>query len=282
MFSIIEGLKNLYHAKLASFLVILSIGAALLIGGWFLHVTFRLKSTSAFAEKALEVEAFLVDNLPGDAVDSLRAAFERNHAFTDVRFISKDSAAAIFLAEVGEDIRTLTGENPLPPSFRLNVGSEYLRYGVFDSLVGAVGSMPGVDEVTARREYLLALLKYRRMIWAVHISAGVLILGIALLLIVNVIKLSIHSRKKSIEVMKLVGATNRFIRRPFIVEGFFDGIIGGGAGCALSYGSIIWFGYLLDIHIAAPAYFYPAMVGAGGCLGIAGSIAAVRKYLKAP
>lgn len=280
MFGIIEGIKNLGRAKLSCFLVSMLIGAALLVGGWFFHLTLQLKLTSDFAEQALEIEAFLRDGLADDDIESLGERFNADPGITKAAFISKDSAAAIFQKNFGEDFLKLYDENPLPPSFRLNIRTELLTSQAMDSIVTAISGLPEVVDVIAKREYLLALLKYRKMIWITHISVGVIIFGFALILIFNVIKFSIYSRQKSIEIMKLVGATNRFIRRPFLVEGFLDGILGGIFGSLMSYGAITGFGYLFEIDIFIPVYFYPVMVFTGGTIGNIGSFAAVRKFLK--
>jgi cell division transport system permease protein len=280
MFGIIEGVKNIGRAKLSCILVSMLIGVALLVGGWFFHLTLQLKLTSDFAEQALEIEAFLRDGLPDDKIESLGHRFNSDPGITKTAFISKDSAAAIFQKSFGEDFLKLYDENPLPSSYRLNIKTELLTSQAMDSIVTAISGLPEVVDVIAKREYLLALLKYRKMIWITHISVGIIIFGFALILIFNVIKFSIYSRQKSIEIMKLVGATNRFIRRPFLVEGFLDGIFGGIFGSLMSYGTIKGFGYLFEINIFIPLYFYPVIVLTGGVIGNIGSFAAVRKFLK--
>ncbi|MFC1729530.1 cell division protein FtsX [candidate division KSB1 bacterium] len=279
IFVITEGLKNIGRAKLASAMVSLLIGTALLVGGWFFLLTVQLESSSSYVDKALEIEAFLTEDLSADGIDSLRTIFEEDSTITGIHFISKDSAAALFYEMVGEDIRTLTGENILPPSFRLNLKQEILLTDKLDDITASITELNGVDDVRSRREYLLTLLRYKNLVWAVHVSGGIIIFSLALLVIINIIRLSIESRSKSIDIMQLIGATNRFISAPFIIEGFTVGLIGGAVGCLFSHSFLLWLTFLLDIDISLHRFFYPAMFGAGCSIGLAGSLIAIRRFL---
>jgi len=280
MFAIIEGLKNIWHARTASIVVSFLIGAALLTGGCFFLLTVKLQETSHFVEQALEIEVFLNDGIERDSVDSLKTHLESFPETASVSFISKDSAAAIFRQEVGEEITTITGENPLPSSFRINVKLETLLQGKLDSLTAGISGLTGVDDVFARRKYLLSLMQYRQAVWIIHIGAGTAFFAAALFFIINVIKLSIRSRRKSIEIMKLIGATRRFISAPYVIEGMIVGILGGAIGCILSWSLLSWLEFLLDIRIALNPYFYPILFMAGCLTGTAGSVIAVRRFIR--
>jgi len=279
MFILIEGIRNLAHAKLASFMVMLAIGTALLTGGWFFIVTIKLHDSSDFFEKAAGIEVFLQETLSAEAAANLKSELEHNPGVIAVHYISKDSAAAIFLEEVGEDIRALTGENPLPPSFRIRLKTGILTPTKIDSVIDSFSTYSGVVDVIAQRALILRLMQYRRMILLAHISIGIIIFIIVFLLITNTTRLSIMYRKKSIELMKLVGATNRYIRGPFIIEGFIEGLAGGILSIVISQGFVSAFQLITGVNIYVPENVLYYMIAAGCLLGIIGSNFAVRRFI---
>lgn len=279
MFILIEGVRNLTHAKLASFMVMLAIGTALLTGGWFFIVTIKLHDSSDFFERATGIEVFLQETLSEEAAANLKSDLEHNPGVTSVHYISKDSAAAIFLEEVGEDIRALTGENPLPPSFRIRLKTGILTPAKIDSVIDSFSTYSGVVDVIAQRALILRLMQYRRMILLAHISIGIIIFIIVFLLITNTTRLSIMYRKKSIELMKLVGATNRYIRGPFIIEGFIEGLAGGILSIVISQGFVSAFQLITEVNISVPENVLYYMIAAGCLLGIIGSNFAVRRFI---
>lgn len=280
MFILIEGLRNLAHAKLASFMVMLAIGTALLTGGWFFIVTIKLHDSSDFFERAAGIEVFVDETLSAEATAKLKSELEGNPGVIAVRYISKDSAAAIFLEEVGEDIRTLTGENPLPPSFRIHLKTGILTPAKIDSVIASFSTYSGIVDIFTQRELILKLMQYRKMILLAHISIGIVIFIVAFLLITNATRLSIMYRKKSIELMKLVGAKNRYIRGPFIIEGFIEGLCGGILSIFISRGFVSAFQLVTGVNISVPENVLYYMIATGCLLGIIGSNIAVRRFIK--
>jgi len=279
MFIFLEGIRNLAHAKFASAMVMLAVGTAILTGGWFFIVTIKLNNSSDFFEKAIGIEVFLQETLTGEDIAKLKSELENNPGVNSVSYISKDSAAAIFLEEVSEDIRTLTGENPLPPSFRIRLKTDILTPAKIDSVIASFSSYDGVEDIVAQRALILRLMQYRKMIFLAHISIGIVIFIIAFLLITNTTRLSIMYRKKSIEVMKLVGSTKRYIRGPFIVEGFIEGFAGGIFSIAISQGFISAIQFITGVTISVPKNVLYYMIAAGCFLGIIGSNFAVRRFI---
>ena len=281
MFIILEGLRNLGRAKLASFMVTVVIGIALMTSGWFFIITIKLHNLSGLFERAIEIEAFLDDTLPVERIEHLRIELAHNPAVAAVGFISKDSAAVIFSEEIGEDIQTVLGENPLPPSFRIRLKPDMVNPDMLDSLFAVFSSYTGVDDIAARREFILTLLRYRKILWITHIITGVVIFGLAIMLISNATRLSILSRKKSIEVMKLVGAADSFIKGPFIIEGLIGGLIGGIFSSMVILGVVALFDNAAGISIPVPHNLAYYLTGAGCFLGVTGSNVAVRRHLGA-
>ncbi len=145
---------------------------------------------------------------------------------TNVVYISKDSASVIAAKELGAGVTELIELNFLPASFKVDVntdsGSELV-----ESLASRIQNIRGVDEVEYNRALLKALESNLSIFSLIGSGLGILILLAAVVLVYNTIRLTIYAKKDLIRAMKLVGATNGFIRSPFIVEGIIQGLIAG-------------------------------------------------------
>ncbi|MCP4724481.1 MAG: hypothetical protein GY863_05580 [bacterium] len=281
MYMILEGIKNLLRTKLAALIVMVVIGLALSAGTLFFLLTMKLRESSDYLTSLAEIEAFLPEGITEAATGSLKTTLEQDPAVSVVVFISKDSAAAIFKTEIGEDIRELIpDENPLPASFRIRLRNEFLTSQKYDSLLTVFTDIDGIDEVLSRSGIVFQLLEYRKFIKYGHAALGLTILLLSVFLISNIIRLSINSRSKSIEIMKLVGAKNSFIRGPFIIEGMIIGI----AGSALSVFFVIMMNYCLqyfmNIGFTLPEFYYIYLVVSGIFLSVISTFIALGRFLK--
>jgi cell division transport system permease protein len=204
----------------------------------------------------------------------------------DVSYISKDSAAAIFEKEFGSGGSSLAKLNFLPASFRLKINPD-VELAKVDSLVGSIKDYRGVDEVKFNQG-LLQLLETRfKTVATVGVGIGFLILLAAVILVFNTIRLTIYAKRKLIKAMKLVGATNAFIRRPFVVEGLIQGIIAGLLSIGFMY---LAFQYLLPAYIPQFGvlewpygrwyYLCGAMILLAVLMGFWGSQWAARRFIK--
>ncbi len=279
MFLLFEGIRNLFRTKLASLIVTGMIALSLLISGLFFAITLKLMESSDFFDSAAEIEVFLNESLQTSEIESLQQELRTYPGVRSVHFISKDSAAVLFAEEIGENIYSLLGENPLPSSFRIGLEPDLLSRDSIDSLTEFVSNLSGVDDVVAYSDFIFDIFRYRTSIWILHSITGIVLIFFTLLLVANTTKLSIYSRKNSIEVMKLVGATNRFIKGPFVVEGFLQGFLGGLICIGIAVGLSHLANYFLDLSFQFPQRIVVSVIGGGCLLGISGSYNAVRKYL---
>ena len=201
-------------------------------------------------------------------------------------FISKEQAARTMAKKFPALYATPLPSNPLPDSWTITpVKAEYTE-ALGQDIVQA--HYPGVDDVhwgskTAHRVLVIA-----EVIWIVFLIAVILLVTASTLLIANTIRLSIFARRREIEVMKLVGATNWFIRGPFMLEGLICGL--GGSilavillilGKQLALGAILpHIGGGSDVHALSFELNALALIGAGLLLGAAGSGLTLRRFLQ--
>ena len=280
LFLLLEGIRNLVRTKLATVVITVMIALSLLICGLFYLTAMKLKESSDLLESAAEIEAFLEESLPPEQVESIGDALLKSPGVRSLHYISKDSAAALFSHEIGEDIYRILGENPLPASFRIAIDPAMLDRPSIDSLIAFVSRLAGVDEVIAQREFILDLFRYRTTIGILYGIIGAAFIGITTIIIMNTTKLSIISRKKSIEVMKLVGASNSFIKGPFLIEGIVQGLMGGFLGYAITTALVYLANYLLGLTLLVTTEMLLSMVLGGCCLGVSGSYTAVSRHIE--
>ncbi len=220
-----EGLAGFNRAKLASTTSIFSLFIAILLIGVLGRVFYNAYTEAVSYRNQIEVEVFLFD-IDEATTERIRNDLGQDPLITDVIYISKDSASSIMKRDFGEGVDELVALNFLPASFKLKVDT---GQGVdkIDILVSRLQNMGGVDEVKYNAALLRVLESNLSTITVVGVAVGVLILFAALALVYNTIRLTIYAKRDLIRAMKLVGATNGFIRSPFIVEGITQGLISG-------------------------------------------------------
>jgi cell division transport system permease protein len=220
-----EGFSGIKRAKLAATTSILSLFIAVLLLGVLTRIGFNIYSQAMSLKDLVEVEVFLFD-VDERTTNQIRQELEREELVQEVTYISKDSASAIMRKEFGAGVEELAELNFLPASFRLSVNTD-AGADKIETMVSRLRSLRGVDEI----EYNAALLRVMEsnLNTFTFIGGGIafLILLAALILVYNTIRLTIYAKRDLIRAMKLVGATNKFIRSPFIVEGILQGLIAG-------------------------------------------------------
>lgn len=280
-----EGFAGLKRTRLASMTSVV----ALVISVLMLSILFRLAWNGYEVAQAMraqvEIDVFLMD-LSDDRVDQLHNDLSDLSGIGEIEYISKDEAADIFRDEFGAEGESLADLRFLPASFRIQIEDETSSEEVA-ALVSEIESYRGVDEVVYNQQ-LLELLEDRMetMIYA-GAAVGFLILLTAVVLVFNTIRLTIYAKRDLIKAMKLVGATNGFIRRPFVIEGFIQGVI---AGCFAVGFHWVTFEYLIPYYLPEIGvmtwpfdhWYYIA----GGTvlfailLGLFGSRWAAKKFIK--
>ncbi len=220
-----EGFTGIKRAKLAATTSILSLFIAVLLLGVLTRIGFNIYNQAMSIKDMIEVEVFLFD-VDERTTNQIRQELESEELIQEVTYISKDSASAIMRKEFGAGVEELAELNFLPASFRLSVNTDAGADRI-ETMVSRLRNLRGVDEI----EYNAALLRVMEsnLNTFTFIGGGIaiLILLAALILVYNTIRLTIYAKRDLIRAMKLVGATNKFIRSPFIVEGILQGVIAG-------------------------------------------------------
>lgn len=226
-----EGFAGLGRAKLAAITSIFSLFIAVLLVAVLFRVGYNAYELATVLQQQVEVELFLEEDTVSSSVEEKLANQYEIATFT---YISQDSAAAVFQQEFGVGSENIASLNFLPASFRL-VLQDALSVSQVDSLARIMNEWEEVEEVRFNLDLLETIEERTDTFLIAGASIGVFILLVAIILVFNTIRLTIYAKRDLIRAMKLVGATNAFIRRPFLVEGVLQGIIAGTAAVAAVY-----------------------------------------------
>ncbi len=280
LYSIIEGLKGLRRAKFSAFVSISTIFFSLILIGAFVLFILNIQRFIAQLQSRMELEIFVDNSFSIEQVEELKKRILTINAIDSVRFVSKEDAAKIFKQQFGQDIFEILDENPLPSSFQIKLKPNFRSAINAQKVSDQLRRLDGVDDVFYRQDLLIKLERYLEIFLIIILGVGLILGAGAIFLVSNTIKLIIFSRNSVIQIMKLVGATRRFIRRPFLIEGIIQGLIG---GCLAA---LFFYLILKAIKLEIPGLIFidqrsfPVLIILGALLGLLGSQLALRKFLK--
>jgi cell division transport system permease protein len=278
--SISQNISTTFAATMTVLIGMFLLGLFIALGTWVL-------SWSNHVKKELQVKVYFAQTATPAQEYALQKLLVKDHArVKTVVFVSKARAQQIMSKKFPTLYKTPLPSNPLPDSYVITpvkasdtpiLGREIQQ-----------AHYPGVNDVHWGSKTAKRVLTIAEVIWIVFLVAVVLLVTASTLLIANTIRLSIFARRREIEVMKLVGATNWFIRGPFMLEGLICGL--GGSilavilliiGKELALGSILpHMGGGSDVHALPFTLNALALIGAGLLLGAAGSGLTLRRFLQ--
>jgi cell division transport system permease protein len=206
------------------------------------------------------------------------------------RIVSKENAAQEFERIFGKNLLSTLEENPLPRSIVVIMASKYRTAADFSIIASRIERLNGVESIEYGREWIKKMDTFFLLFIIGEIALIVLVSIAGILVVSGSIGLTVVARRGEIEVMRLVGATERFIRRPFYLEGVFQGLAAGIlAFCAL-YGTYLWvLGSVSDLEVylrilgfrkdefVSGGQYLAGIIPAGLLLGLLGSYIAVRR-----
>ncbi len=240
-----EGIRGLLRTKITAIATIITIG----ITSSFVMISAQFgENLSKFIEivrNQYELQIFFKENV--DEIKALDIISQLNQ-FEEVnssRLITKDEAAKIFENEFGENIFDILDYNPLPYGSVIEISPDKNNSLDVNLFSKKILNIDGVDEVRFQGKLISIIERYYRFFFIFLTLISSLILFATIILISNTIRLTIYARKDLIKVLKLAGATNNFIKIPFLLEGIFEGILGSIIASLLSFSTFELINYFL-------------------------------------
>ncbi len=227
-----EALRSIGSNLSTSFAATMTVLIGMFLLGLFIALGSWVVSWSDHVKNQLEVKIFFVDEVKPKQVDAVRIFLEKDERVKEFQFVSKAEALERMEKKYPELTANLPS-NPLPASYEvLPKQAEEVKTIAADL---RAQKFVGVERVKDGQQTSKRILQVARVIEVVFLVAVIVLLIASTLLIANTIRLSIFSRRREIEVMKLVGATNWFVRGPFMVEGLLCGALGALAAVVLLF-----------------------------------------------
>jgi len=277
-----EAISGIRRAKLLSLLSISSITAALFLMGTFLLVTLNFMSAVNSMKGKFQIQAFISDGAETKDINATRRVIEDMEGISQVSYLSKQDALEEFRQEMGgaSDFLEVLENNPLPRSFKISLNPDRQNPQAIARISEDIAKLSGVEEVEYGKSWLVKLYRIGSLLVAIDFSLLVIVSAAVLIVVFNTIRLTLYARRPAIEIMRLVGATDGFIRRPFVLEGFLQGALGSLIGLLMLYAG--WrlvssqFGMLRFFTLRESSL----LLGFGILLGALGSWGAARVFLK--
>ncbi len=285
-----QGFQGMWRNRGMGLASVSSISAVLMILGIVLILILTINNVVLeMKTKFDEIQVFLEDDLLNEDLDLIETQIKESEGVLSVVFVSKEQGLEIMKEEWENEAYLLEGleENPLQNSYIIQLKD--IEYA--DNVVKKLKTINGVDDVKYYKDIIDKL-----MIFANYIRfGGIIIIGILVLvsifIISNTIKLTVAARKREINIMKYVGATNGYIRGPFIIEGILFGLIGAVFSILLlNYGYEYFFKSVNDklyvlftVYLVSPSLLIKditimfTVIGVG--IGALGSIISLKRFL---
>jgi cell division transport system permease protein len=283
---------GLRHSPFVHFIAVTTIAIALFAAGMARTAGRALDGLLASLGGEVEVTVYLAPELLPEQVETLRSKLEAASGGQAV-LVNPDEALKRLAQELGDlgDALAQLPENPLPPSLELSVAPERRTPELLEVLSTQIRALPGVTGVDYGREAVERLTAIARALRFGGLVAFAVVLFATIIIVSATLQLAIYARREEIEIQKLVGATDRFVKAPFLLEGIFQGLLG--AAVALmglwAFGRLVGptltslFSFLLGPAAAEPLLrpgLALELVVAGGLLGLVGSFIAVGRFLR--
>lgn len=291
-YSLAQAKKNVIRNGLMTIASLFTITSCLVILGLFTVITLNVNYISDQVKDQCEIQLFMKDDATEERTEAIKAEIDNTpNVKESVLFTKEDMLkfAKEDMFEGKEDL--LTGfegdDNPFSNSYKITLNDIEKTTETVDSLK----ALDGVDHVENKQDVVNTVVSVSNIVKKLSLFVMALLLIIAIVIIANTVKLTVFNRRKEINIMKYIGATDRFIRIPFILEGMIIGFI----GAMIAFGLMSW-GYITMLNYVKAYQFnmfeliqymtvapiIAVLFVVVGCLiGIAGSVFSMRKYLKA-
>jgi len=272
--------------------VVFSISIALFVIGLLGLLVLHSQKLTKLIKENIEIQVYLTKSVSNSELTKIRHSLEQSDFISknsdgkpQIQFISKEQAATNFIAETGEDFASFLGENPLRDVFTINITEEYQSEIKMNFIKERLLKQPGIFEVIYVNNLVDIINKNIRNISLILAGFASILIIVVIILINNTIKLALFTQRFLIRSMQLVGATNGFIRRPFmfrsIGHGLLSGLLASAALWAISEYAYTKIDDLILLKDVNHLYIlFGILLLLGAFLGLFSSLRSVNKYLK--
>lgn len=283
-----ETLRSLRRNNWMSFASVGTVAVSLFVLGVFLLLVLNMNRLASSLESQVQISVYLADGLSESARKDIASDIEALQGIEEIRYVPKEEAKERLAKRLGDQkylLDALGEKNPLPDSFEVVLKSPAL----VETAAAAITRMDGVEQAKYGQDVIEHLFAITRLIRIFGLALMVLLAGATLFIISNTIRLTVFARRKEVAIMKYVGATDWFIRWPFLLEGMVLGFVGG----VLAAIALQSFYAVMAAKIYETLAFFPllpqypymyyvsaAILLSGMGIGALGSTISLKRFLK--
>ena len=289
-----QGFKNLWNNRLMSLASIGVLVSCMLLIGAAALLAVNVSSVVDELEDQSEAIVYLDDNTTDEEQERIRKSIISTGKIATIEFIPKEEALSSMMDSMGDEgllFEAYKEDNNLPDSYRVTFDD----VSDLESTVASIEKIDGVLSVSAMTEVASVITGLKKMAYIGGVVIIGLLVAVSLMIVGNTIKITVFSRRREVNIMKYVGATNGFIRLPFIVEGMSLGLISGAVSYALIYFGYDyltkwvlsqkseWFSMIVSGMVPFTAISHQLRIGflrGGALIGVFGCVAFIGKHLK--
>lgn len=280
MLSVRTAIAAFRRAPLLSALSITTIAFSLFAFGLFGLVALNIRNALRQVEERVEVRAFITEGTSLEDIAKAQDEISKYPQVAHVELVSQEQALARAKTELGEFKDVFDGEF-LPASLDVKLKDGFRDPATVKKVAEEVRALPIVDDIRFGEEWISQLYRLRNIAGVAGAALGLAFAAVAVIIIGATIRMAVLARSKEISIMRLVGATDGFIRRPFLIEGSIKGVLGGVLALVLTYFAM----RVLDQYLHFETAFFDRRIATlgvlfGALMGLLGSAVSVGRHLR--
>lgn len=232
-----RALQDIIDHKFLNAITIVTIAISILIVSAFSLFFVNANEIINSWKKGIRIMAYLKPGVPEVKIPELKQKIKRINGIQDVRFIPKSKALQLLKKQMKRQSSLFENlkENPLPDAFEIRLIASSQNQDEVEIIATRLESFPQVDEVEYGKKWLGRFTNFFNLFKLIGYAMGGLFFMAAVLIVANTIRLMLYSRREEVEIMRLVGATDRFIKAPFYIQGLIQGAFGGIIGITILF-----------------------------------------------
>lgn len=279
LFTISEGFKGLFRARLSTTVTITSVIFSHLLIALFYIGAINVDSVIGDVRSKMELEIFLEEGLLEKNITQIQNKIKRIKGVAQIDYVSKKKAAEKFEQTFGHNIYDVLESNPLPASVIVTMKEQAQTYNAVKEITVEVQKIKGVDEVVYEEELMQIIDKYLMLVYIIALAIIIVLITITFILLYNTIRLTIYARRNIIDIMRLVGAQKGLIKRPFVIEGLLQGLIGSAIAGLITFFILRVITETIYPYLHSDPLLYLGLILLGMLIGFISSHLSVKKHL---
>ena len=282
-YSLREAIAAFRRTPMLAALSVIAISLSLFVVGLFALTAFNIRRQIERIEERVEVVAYLRDDANLEQVRIAQLELQGMPEVRRIDYVSRDDALVNAVQELEEfrEVFTDLEVNPLPASLEVRLRPGRRTPAELERVAARLSGYEFVEEVSFGRDWVGKIVSLRQIAAGATAIIGGAFAAVAAIIIATAVRISVFARREEIQIMRLVGATDGFIERPFLFEGLLAGTVGGLIAAALTYGAFRVVSLtLFDLDWLPPSW---ALIGVtvGAVYGLLSSAVAIRLHLRA-